>query len=474
MPLTFSYRLRPEVEVHQGAEGLWLLCPYSGNMAGWKSNRPLPLVQALSRGWLDQEEMAARFGSSPASADRPLFQLFFLRLLSARLLDLSLREDGCHCFTVSPAPDEDALRRTEPPAGAGLRLNRFAYLRAHGGGLLLESPLTPHRVLLSHAPLLTPLLALVQALASGGGVRPQGQAQAALLALMLNLGLAEEGHPQEDTDDPMAYWEFHDLLFHARTLGGRHFYPLGGTYRFQGRLPAPPAVVAADLQRSLELPLPSAELAARLEAPLARVLEERRSRREFDPRPMTLDELGAFLYATARVRAILPDPRRDDEVSLRPHAGGGARHALEIYPLVKACQGLEAGAYRYDPSRHALERVPAEPALLERLLAHNPHQSEGPHPPQVSLYVAARLGRAAWKYQSIAYKIINQDLGCLYQTFYLAATALGLAPCAIGSLDAPLVGRALGVDWRREPLVGLFTLGRPAQRPGESARNASC
>lgn len=469
MALSFRYRLRPEVQIHQGTEGLWLLCPHTGSLASWKSTRALPLVQALAQDWLDQEEMAAGFASGPTGPDQALFQLFFLRLLTAGLLDLAVHDQEELVFTVSPAPEETSLQAPEMPAGGAWRLSRFAYLRAQGHGLLLESPLTPHRLLLARAS----LAALVQTLAAGGRVSPEGQGQAAFLALLLGLGLAQaEDAPQRD-DDPMDYWEFHDLLFHARTLQGRHYYPLGGTYHFQGRRPSLPVVKEAPPERSLALPQPSGQIAARLQAPLAQVLETRRSRREFDPRPLTLEELGAFLHASARVQKTWQDPRRGDEVSLRPHAGGGARHALEIYLLVNACQGLEAGAYRYDPLGHALEPVSADPALLPELLALNPHHLEGPHPPQVNLYLAARLGRTAWKYQSIAYKIINQDLGCLYQTFYLAATALGLAPCAIGSLDAPLLGRALGVDWRSEPFVGWFTLGCPTAKPAVPPRSAS-
>ena len=54
----------------------------------------------------------------------------------------------------------------------------------------------------------------------------------------------------------------------------------------------------------------------------------------------------------------------------------------------------------------------------------------------------------------------------------MLATALGLAPCAIGNLDAPRVGQALGLDWRAEPVVGWFTLGCPPQ-PAPAAGGAT-
>lgn len=467
MPLTISYRLRPEVELQQADGALWLFCPHTGKAAHWNSGRPLPLVEALAAGWLDRARMATIFTPEADLTGAALLELFIARLVAAWLVDMRVDDDQGEAFTVSPAPDE-ALLVPAPGAGAGLRLNRFAYLRAGQGGLLLESPLTPQRILLRDPA----LAGLVMALARGDDATSAGAGSAALLGLLLGLGLAEADVP-EPADDPLAYWEFHDLLFHARSSHGRHAYPVGGTYRFQGRQPAPPLLKPATGLERVDLPAPTGEMAARLRAPFCEVLEGRRSLRQFSARAMGLAELGAFLQAAARLQATLRDRQHDDELSLRPHAGGGARHPLEIYPLVRACDGLAAGAYHYDPAGHALERLVGDPARLEELFAQNPHVLEGPHPPQVSLYIAARIGRTAWKYQSIAYKIINQDLGCLYQTFYLVGAALGLAPCAIGSVDPFQAGAALGLDWREEPCVGLFTLGCPAGEPAARRGDAT-
>ena len=84
--------------------------------------------------------------------------------------------------------------------------------------------------------------------------------------------------------------------------------------------------------------------------------------------------------------------------------------------------------------------------------------------PQVLLLITARFGRTAWKYEGLAYRLVQQDLGGLEQTLYLAATALELAPCALGAVAPGLFASATGIDPHAEPLVGAFTLGRaPAQ-----------
>jgi hypothetical protein len=57
------------------------------------------------------------------------------------------------------------------------------------------------------------------------------------------------------------------------------------------------------------------------------------------------------------------------------------------------------------------------------------------------------------------YHAVLMETGALYQTMYLAATALGLAPCAIGAFPELATAELLGVDSRDEAQVGMFALG---------------
>jgi SagB-type dehydrogenase family enzyme len=77
----------------------------------------------------------------------------------------------------------------------------------------------------------------------------------------------------------------------------------------------------------------------------------------------------------------------------------------------------------------------------------------------VLVVVAARFQRIAWKYASIAYSLILKDVGVLYETMYLTATAMGLAPCAVGCGNADLFARAADLDYYAETSVGEFLLG---------------
>jgi SagB-type dehydrogenase family enzyme len=83
--------------------------------------------------------------------------------------------------------------------------------------------------------------------------------------------------------------------------------------------------------------------------------------------------------------------------------------------------------------------------------------------PDVLVTMAARFARVSWKYRSIAYATTLRHTGVVYQTMYLVATAMGLAPCGLGNGDADLAARAFGLDYLSESSVGDFILGsRPA------------
>ena len=81
-----------------------------------------------------------------------------------------------------------------------------------------------------------------------------------------------------------------------------------------------------------------------------------------------------------------------------------------------------------------------------------------PQPRRASLRTA-RFPRLAWKYASIAYALTLKHVGVVYQTMYLTATAMELAPCALGGGDSDLFARAADTDYYAETSVGEFLLG---------------
>jgi SagB-type dehydrogenase family enzyme len=353
-------------------------------------------------------------------------------------------------------------------------LSRFAYLRRGDGEMVLESPRSFARVLLHDDRASALVHALTQPTSAGelGGrvLGLPGAAAGQLLGLLAAAGVVREvdddDTTDEDTDPALRSWEFHDLLFHARSREGRHEYPVGGTYRLAGTLDPPAAVKPVAAGEMIELYRPDLEQLARDDPPFAQVQEQRCSIRDYADEPITDRQLGELLYRVARVKELreweVPTTAGTVrmETAARPYPAGGALYELEFYAVVSACRGLEPGLYHYDALGHRLGRLTGPSADTAALLA-NAGRAAGIEPErvQVLLVLSARFPRLAWKYESLAYALTLKHVGVVYQTLYLAATAMDLAPCALGVGDSDCFARAAGLDYYGETSVGEFLLG---------------
>src|SRR5262249_24801911 len=96
---------------------------------------------------------------------------------------------------------------------------------------------------------------------------------------------------------------------------------------------------------------------------------------------------------------------------------------------------------------------------VETLLASAVAATMSPATPQVLICLASRFQRLSWSYESMAYATTLKNVGVLYQTFYLVATAMGLGCCGVGAGDADLFAKAAGTEYYAETTVGEMLLG---------------
>ncbi|MEA5519913.1 PatA/PatG family cyanobactin maturation protease [Limnoraphis robusta] len=388
---------------------------------------------------------------------------------------------------VIPMVDSAELNLTEPYwTQTRLSLSRFAYQHPYEGTMVLESPLSKFRVKLLdwRASAILAQLAQPQTL---GSLTPPPYLGAETAYQFLNL-LWAAGFLTADPEPPsLQLWDFHNLLFHSRSRLGRHDYP---TQDINIEQWSDFPVVKPPMSDQI-VPLPRPNLVALMsnDATLTAAIEARKSIREYDEaHPITIEQLSELLYRTARVKDILRveewfgenwreilgfDADIDDcgELSRRLYPDGGAMYELEIYPVVRRCEGLDTGLYHYDPLNHQLEQiVPAESDIFSRSgyeFLNNLSSSWGK--PQVLLVVTARFGRLFRKYRSVAYALVLKHVGVLQQNLYLVATNMGLAPCALGAGDSDGFGQAAGLDYVEESAVGEFALGSLPNRAVEAS-----
>jgi SagB-type dehydrogenase family enzyme len=427
---------------------------HRGERIGRLTEGQVAALRQLSTGWFTENELCATIARHDGRSDNLLLR----RLVIGGWLGVRFEYQQRQLFTVRPLgpnPDAPAVRPAAP------RLSRFAVLRRQSGALVLESPLARAAVVVHDHEVLTVLHQL-----AGAGPDPAALSLPAfvldeLLTVLAWHRFVHEAEEDTRPDLTTEQWAPHELLFHSRSRAGYHDEPLGGTLWAAGRFDPLPGRREPFGGTAVGLPRPDTGTAS-TDPTLTDVLERRRSIREHDPEhPLTVEQLGEFLHRTARVVATDVDGHHD--VSLRPSPSGGALHSLELYPVVTDVTGLAAGMYHYDPFDHLLEPLPPRDFPVGQLVAKAAAAVGGSTPPQLLIVVACRFGRVFWKYENMAYGLALKEVGALFQTFYLVATAMGLAPCALGTGDTDLFARATGLDPLAEGSVGEFILG--SRRP---------
>ncbi|HTE86926.1 MAG TPA: SagB family peptide dehydrogenase [Dehalococcoidia bacterium] len=468
-PLLLSLRSGTAL-VEESVEQLRLDSP-SGSVT---FNLPAPGLRlalgTLASSRATEDELAEQVLVSDGVATLAQFYYCLEQLRGLVLLSYSVPAGAGPMLTFEPT--SPAFR----PEGAGVEtdrsfvLSRFAYGRRVQSALVLDSPIAHARAIVhgtNGAALLRELArprSSVELAAATDRFNEETASQ--LLGLLASAALVSEaradGSTAEDEDETLAQWEFHDLLFHARSRSGRHDFPSGATYRFRGRIPPSPAVKPHMSEDVTVLFRPDLHRLMVGGVPLTRAIEQRLSIREHGERPITVGEVGEFLYRTVRVRSVRdphPTGGRPYSISSRPYPGSGSAYELEVYLTVEACDGIPPGLHHYEPAEHQLSRISGPTARTQALLRSAAAAAGIGRLPQVLITLAARFQRVSWKYESIAYALVLQDVGALYQTMYLVATAMGLAPCALGSGNSDVFAQATGLRYLEESSVGEFILG---------------
>jgi SagB-type dehydrogenase family enzyme len=395
------------------------------------------------------------------------------RLARHGLMEYVLRgPDGADQVVVEPQTADYWPRPATLADADTLALSRFAYLRRRGTEMVLESPRAGALFRIGD-PRIAAALALLAAPQPIRRLRRQegfpGLEFLALLldcAILLKVEAGTAGLRTEEGDPGLVLWDFHDLLFHARSTEGRHANPMGGLYSYAHVAPPLSAIRPGWSGKTIDL-RPLADAPSEAPAPAANLLRRRHSIRVFDDqRPITLAELAQFLDAAARVTAtwkVEPEDIGGPTVSYarRPYPSAGASYELELYLAVASCEGLANGFYHYDAGAHVLVPIEARPQDVDALLTGAAYAMDAPAP-QILLTIAARFGRVSWKYSTLSYALILKDVGVVMQTLYLMATDMGLGGCAIGSVNIDLFAKMTGIEFHVEGPVGQFALGRPA------------
>lgn len=195
-----------------------------------------------------------------------------------------------------------------------------------------------------------------------------------------------------------------------------------------------------------------------LDDSLENVLHRRRSPTSYDGSPISVDQLGQLLGGACGVTGELV--LGDRSLPLRAYPSPGALYAVDVYVVPVRVDGLETGAFRYDPERHVLVTVHNKGVDPVSFCLPDVRAVVGGIATFIAL--AAYLPRATRKYGDESYRILVAEAGCIAENLVLVAHAIGLRAAPFTGVFDGLVDQALGLDHQDGRFVVGVLVGREA------------
>lgn len=188
-----------------------------------------------------------------------------------------------------------------------------------------------------------------------------------------------------------------------------------------------------------------------MEKSLQETLQNRRSRRRYVPKPLSLENLAMLLWASQGISA------RSGNFFFRTAPSAGALYPVETYLSLRDVEGVPAGLYHFQPAEFVLERLQegfigdkvAAAALGQHFLASA----------SVVFIWSAVLRRNFSKYGHRGLRYVMMDVGHICQNLLLAAEGLGLGACAVAAFFDDQLNDLLGLDGLEESVIYLAGVG---------------
>lgn len=203
-------------------------------------------------------------------------------------------------------------------------------------------------------------------------------------------------------------------------------------------------------------------------APLRKVINKRRSRREYTDGSFTNEELSFLLWCTQGISAYSKYDNGEIAYHLRTVPSGGSRHPFETYLVINRVEGVEPGLYRYLAVEHKLMVVKEADDLSEVVQVACYGQNHSRDAAVVFVWAVIPY-RTEWKYSYISHKMIAIEAGHVCQNLYLAAESIGAGACANLGYHQHAMDQLIGVDGRNEFSIYVASTGKIA--PGKTEKD---
>lgn len=204
-------------------------------------------------------------------------------------------------------------------------------------------------------------------------------------------------------------------------------------------------LAAAAPDTNIALPKPDTQGSVTLD----RVLQTRRSVRDFDSKPIPLAAVSQLLWAAQGVTST---------GGRRTAPSAGALYPLEILLVATRVDGLDPGVYRYVPPTHSLRRTAA--GKFDEAIAAAARGQQSVADAAAVIVIAGVDQRTTKKYGPRAARYVPFEAGCAAQNVLLEVLARGLGCVVVGAFDDTSVSGVVRLEAGETPIV-LLPVGFP-------------
>ena len=218
-------------------------------------------------------------------------------------------------------------------------------------------------------------------------------------------------------------------------------------------LAMPPSQKAYDLVSEL-ISLPALDKYILKKPDIHDCIASRKSRRRYNKKNLTLEELAYLLWATQGVRKVLPSGRH-----YRTVPSAGSRHSFETYLVIQHVKGLKPGVYRYLPFDNKIVYLFTTENLPEKMTAlasDQPFVGDS----AVCFIWSSIPYRMEWRYGCESAKPILIDVGHVCQNLYLACESIGCGTCGVAAYEQDALDKFLGLNGKDEFVIYLAPVGK--------------
>ena len=189
------------------------------------------------------------------------------------------------------------------------------------------------------------------------------------------------------------------------------------------------------------------------DVPIEDIILQRRTIREYSSEQMTFNEASKLLYFANGITQ-----KNSLYKNFRAAPSAGALYPIEIYLVSNGVSDLRDGLYWFNVKNNSL--VIKRKGSFANEIAQFCYGQRFIAQAEAIFLMTAVWRRTTGVYGERGRRYVILDAGHIAQNIYLEATALGLAPCAIGAFNDNQINAFLEVKSSEESCVYIMVVGK--------------